>query len=150
MKQLIIAQLGHVDATSTLSDRGKDAMKHLAGSIRRLTDGLATRILSSPAIPAYESTRILAEALHCRHIAIVDCLYASPYHVPNTQVVIETILTEAERTALLIVVTHRELIHLCQHQIFQKTLGRAYPEKTLPPATAIAISLETKSVALVS
>lgn len=146
MRQLVVVRHGHLDPDQTLNEYGKIKIAELGQRLKPFLVDHAVRVVTSLAAAAADSAKILAKIFDAAGPKTIDLLFSDAEHPPDIATTVAAILKEGETADALIVMTHHDQVRALPSAICERTLGRAYPEQTLSPATAILIVFDTRKI----
>ena len=144
MKKLLIVRHGSYDNDLRLSDNGKREIRKLAEYIKTNSDGYSVLILSSSALRASDSAKVMSDILGVGFEKIEE-FCNDEHHPRNSSEACEIINTRRNDADVVIIVTHLEFTLFITNS-FLKNLGIRALCKAVGKGEAWQINIEERTV----
>ena len=149
MKRLIVVRHGEYGDNGGLNTNGQAQIDALADRLHRLIDRASVLILSSTAVRARESAKILAKAFGGGIIEDYEVLWSESRHPEDLPAALALVKSRQDLADVIILVTHLEYTELLPAYFCRMVLDIHRPSQSLRNGRAWVIDCELKTLELV-
>ena len=146
--KLIIVRHGDYDEYSLLNDKGIGQMEGLATKFKKMVLNKSALFLTSSALRASESAKVLAKSLSLQFIEYKE-LWSDKNHFPKAKTVLEIIESHQDKVDILIIVTHLEYAEILPVYFGKKVLCKDWRVNEIKKGQAIEIDCQKKTLSYV-